>query len=45
MLLAVIYGWTGAEQGNEAAERTEDLCEVLMDELAMHKDGADLAHR
>ena len=42
MVLAVVYVWIGAMQGNEASERTEDLVAVLCDELAMHKDAPTL---
>lgn len=36
MLVAVLYSWTGAEQGNQASERTEDLCMVMLEELEQH---------
>ena len=39
MLVAVIYGWTGAEKNNEASERTDDLCTVMLEELEQHAKG------
>ena len=33
ILCAVVYGWTGAVKGNEASDRTDDLLQILKDEL------------
>lgn len=42
LLIAVIYGWTGACAGNGAAERSEDLMHILANELRAQPVGPQL---
>ena len=36
LIIAVIYGCTGAEPGNAACERTEDLSQTMKQELSTY---------
>ena len=42
LLIAVVYGWTGAANGNEACERSDDLCHIMHQELLSHPEGPKL---
>ena len=33
LVVAILYGWTGGQKGNEAAARTDDLLTIVQQEL------------
>ena len=39
LLVAVLYGWTGSIKGSAAAEKTDDLCKIMLEELRQHPRG------
>ena len=45
MLIATLYGCTGAESGNVACDRTDDLCYVMLQELQAHPVAKEFARK